>query len=406
MSGSVAHAAIEGAARESYGRLLAFLAARSGGDVAGAEDALGEAFLAALRQWPVEGVPDKPEAWLLAAARRRLIDMQRRGRVRIAAEDDVRHAIEVARTATEREAAFPDDRLKLLFVCAHPAIDEGARTPLMLQTVLGVDAARIAGAFLVAPAAMSQRLVRAKTKIRAAGIPFVVPGPEVLTERLRFVLDAVYAAYALGWDAGDERGLAKEAIALARLLTRLMPEEPEALGLLALVLHCESRRGAARGPAGEFISLPEQDPGRWDRALIHEAERSLALAARRGAAGRFQLEAAIQSVHARRLQGADIRWESIALLYEALVQVSPALGARIGRAIALGRARGATVGLAALDELPAEALRGHQPYWAARADLLAEAGDAEAARAAYRRAIELTEEPSARRFLEERARNI
>jgi RNA polymerase sigma-70 factor (ECF subfamily) len=169
VSDSAAHAAIEVAARESYARLLAFLAARSGGDVAGAEDALGEAFLAALRQWPGEGVPLKPEAWLLATARRRLIDMQRRGRVRFAAEDEVRRALEVAERIGEAHEAFPDERLTLLFVCAHPAIDVAARTPLMLQTVLGLDAARIAAAFLVAPAAMSQRLVRAKTKIRAAG---------------------------------------------------------------------------------------------------------------------------------------------------------------------------------------------------------------------------------------------
>lgn len=404
VSETAAHAAIEGAVRESYGRLLAFLAARSGGDVSGAEDALGEAFLAALRQWPSEGVPLKPEAWLLAAARRRLIDMQRRGRVRLAAEDDVRRALDLAQSIGERDEAFPDERLKLLFVCAHPAIDAAARTPLMLQVVLGLDAVRIAGAFLVAPAAMSQRLVRAKTKIRAAGIAFLVPGRDALAERLGFVLDAIYAAYTAGWEIATEGGLATEAIWLARVLVRLMPNEPEAMGLLALVLHCESRRAARRDDEGRFVPLPEQDAQRWDLAMIHEAETALATAARFRSAGRFQLEAAIQSAHARGGEGAN--WEAIALLYEALVRVSPAWGARIGRAVALGRARGAMIGLAALDELPEEALEAYQPYWAARADLLTELARRDEARTAYARAIALSGDEATREFLRARAARL
>ena len=397
MSENTVRAAIEGAARESYGRLLAFLAARSGGDVAGAEDALSEAFLAALRQWPAQGVPVKPEAWLLATARRRLIDMQRRGRVRLAAEDEVRHALELAETMSARDEDFPDERLKLLFVCAHPAIDAAARTPLMLQIVLGVDAGRIAAAFLVTPVAMGQRLVRAKAKIRAAGIPFTIPGRTSFAERVGFVLDAVYAAYTAGWETAAEGGLAAEAISLARLLSRLMPEEPEVLGLQALVLHCEARRAARRDAAGRFVPLPEQDPRRWNRALIHQAETALATAARFRVLGRFQLEAAIQSAHAWR--GAEIDWEAIALLYEALVRVSPSLGARIGRAVALGRARGPEVGLGALDELPSGALEAHQPYWAARADLLAESSRPEEARVAYGRAMELCEDGATSEFL-------
>ncbi len=241
----------EAVARAAYGRLVAYLAARSR-DVAAAEDALAEAFAAALRVWPETGVPERPEAWLFTAARRQLIQAGRRQAVRGAAEPTL------ALLAEERQDrapdAFPDERLKLLFVCAHPAIDPAARAPLMLQTVLGLDAARIASAFLVAPAAMGQRLVRAKTRIREAGIAFAVPEPEELPERLAAVLDAIYAAYGSGWEdaAGTDarrKGLTAEAIWLARLVTALLPGEPEARGLLALMLYCEARAAARRDAA-------------------------------------------------------------------------------------------------------------------------------------------------------------
>jgi RNA polymerase sigma-70 factor (ECF subfamily) len=251
---------------------------------------------------------------------------------------------------------------------------------------------------------MSQRLVRAKTKIRAAGIPFLVPDRDALAERLGFVLDAIYAAYTTGWETATEGGLAAEAISLARVLARLLPNEPEAMGLLALVLHCESRRAARRDEEGRFVPLPEQDARRWDRAMIHEAEAALATAARFRSAGRFQLEAAIQSAHARRGEGAN--WEAIALLYEALVRVSPSWGARIGRAVALGRARGAIVGLAALDELPGQALAEHQPYWAARAELLTELARRGEARTAYARAITLSGDEATRDFLRARSARL
>ncbi len=404
MSEAAASAALEAVARQSYGQLLSFLAARAGGDLAAAEDALSESFVAALAQWPRDGVPEKPEAWLLATARRRLIDAQRRGQVRHDAVNDLTHALAAAQAVVDAGHDFPDERLKLLFVCAHPAIDPAARTPLMLQTVLGLEAERIAPAFLASPAAMSQRLVRAKTKIRDAGIPFEIPPPAELPERLSFVLDAIYAAYTAGWEdaLSTASDLAAEAIWLARVLTHLLPGEPEVLGLLALLLHCEARRAARVDAAGDFVPLPEQDPARWNAALIEEAESTLALAARRRTLGRFQLEAAIQSVHAQRARTGTIDWSAIASLYEALVRQSPALGAQIGRAVALAQVHGHAHGLAALDTLPASAVQNHQPYWAARAHLLAALSRPTEAHSAYNRAIGLTTDARLRRFLQSR----
>jgi RNA polymerase sigma-70 factor (ECF subfamily) len=404
MNEPAATAALEAVVRDSYSQLLAFVAARAGGDVAAAEDALGEALLAALRQWPAEGVPERPPAWLLAAARRRLLDHQRRGDVRMRAQPELLRAFAEAQGVVDAGHDFPDERLPLLLVCAHPAIEAAARTPLMLQAVLGLDAARIAAAFLTSSAAMGQRLVRAKAKIRAAGIPFAVPPPEEWPPRLAAVLDAVYAAYTAGWDddpGGPEagRGLAGEAVWLARVLARLLPDEPEVLGLLALLLHCEARRAARRDAAGRYVPLPEQDTGRWDGALMAEAETLLRRAAARNLPGRFQLEAAIQSVHAQRACTGGTGWAAVAALYDALVRLTPALGARIGRAVAHARANGPAAGLALLDDLPAGRLAAHPPWWAARAQLLAEAGRSAEARAAYTRAIGLSELPATREFL-------
>ncbi|MFE0758269.1 RNA polymerase sigma factor [Inquilinus sp. NPDC058860] len=295
--------AVERAARDSYGRLVTFLAARSR-DIAAAEDALADAFRSALETWPRDGVPDRPEAWLLTAARRRLIDGARHLQVRAEAVPDLRVAAEEAQELAASDA-FPDERLRLLFVCAHPAIDPAIHTPLMLQTVLGLDAARIASAFLVSPAAMGQRLSRAKGKIRDAGIGFELPEAKELPPRLDAVLQAVYAAYGSGWDdvAGADprrRGLAAEAIDLGRMLRPLLPAEPEVEGLLALMLHCEARREARRGPAGDYVPLSEQDSARWSKPMMAEAEHILSAAAQDRRMGRFQLEAAIQSVHAQR----------------------------------------------------------------------------------------------------------
>lgn len=402
MSEAATHAAIETVARHSYGRLVAYLAARSG-DVAGAEDALSEAFGAALRRWPADGVPEKPEAWLLHAARNRLADAARHGQVRRKSEPLLQIATEAESVAT-MYPIFPDERLKLLFVCAHPAIDPAARTPLMLQTVLGLDAARIASAFLVSPAAMEQRLVRAKTKIREAGIAFRVPDPPEWEERASFVLDAVYSAYTAGWgvapDAGStQHALAREAVALARTLVQLLPDEPEVRGLLALLLHCEARRDARHGPGGEFVPLDRQDPARWSRPMIGEAEEHLRTASALQRPGRYQLEAAIQSLHAHRGVSGAIDWREIALLYEGLVRLAPTIGAQIGRAVALAESGDVAAGLAALDAIASDRTGNYQPWWAARAHLLRKLGREAEARPAFERAASLTDDAALRAYL-------
>lgn len=404
---TAAHAAAESAARDCYGRLVAYLSARSR-DVAAAEDALGEAFRAALETWPRDGVPEKPEAWLLAVARRQMIDEARHERVKAGAVPALRLA--AGRRQAEpavgdgNEVVIPDERLRLMFVCTHPATDPAARTPLMLQTVLGLDAARIASAFLVAPAAMGQRLVRAKAKIRDAGIPFEVPGPGELSARLGPVLDAVYAAYGTGWEdaAGVDprlRGLAAESIWLARILVQLLPEEAEARGLLSLLLHCEARRAARRSPDGGYVPLAEQDVTLWSRPMIEEAERELTAASTFRTIGRFQLEAAIQSVHAHRAFTGRTDWEVVALLYGELARLSPNLGALVGHAAALANARDPGAGLAVLDAIDARTVLIYQPYWAVRAHLLARLGNRQAARDSYSQAIGLSEDPSVRDFL-------
>lgn len=406
MSESAAQATIEEVARNSYGRLVAYLAARSG-DVAGAEDALSDAFSIALQRWPVDGVPAKPEAWLLHAARNRLIDAARHMKVREKTEPLLQIAAEAENLAT-MHATFPDERLKLLFVCAHPAIDIAARTPLMLQTVLGLDAARIASAFLVSPAAMEQRLVRAKTKIRAARIPFSVPEPSEWNERVTFVLDAIYSAYTAGWentidDSSTHHALAREAVAIGHTLAQLMPSEPEAHGLLALMLHCEARRSARATPDGKFVPLDQQNPALWSRPTIEEAEAHLRCAARFNRLGRYQLEAAIQSIHAHRAVSGLIDWKEIALLYEGLVRLTPTIGAQVGRAIALGETGDLVGGLTALDEISENRAAGYQPWWAARAHLLRRLGRQDEARDAFERAASLTDDPALRAFLLERA---
>jgi RNA polymerase sigma factor (sigma-70 family) len=403
MNESATHSAIETVIRQSYGQIVAYLAARSG-DVAGAEDALSDAFMGALRRWPVDGVPDKPEAWLLRAARNRLIDSARHDRVRLRSSEHLQQITEEAQTMATTIDSFPDERLKLLFVCAHPAIDVAARTPLMLQTVLGIDAARIASAFLVAPKAMSQRLVRAKTKIRDATIPFRVPEPQEWSERLAFVLDAIYAAYTTGWESGPDSSsthgaLAEEAIVLGRVLVKLMPAEPEAHGLLALMLHCQARREARHSCDGRFISLDRQDTNQWSRPLMDEAEQHLHVASDLNRLGRFQLEAAIQSVHARRAVTGETDWQAIALLYEGLARIAPGIGSLVGRAVALAQAGDPVTGLTALDDISSDRIASYQPYWAARAHLLHLLGKSSDAIEAWQRAVGLTDDPALRQYL-------
>ena len=409
MSESATHDAIEAVARDSYGRLVAYIASRTG-DIADAQDALSEALVAALETWPTNGVPDKPEAWLLHVARNRLIDASRREQTRRDAEPSLQQLAEATEATTTDHESFPDERLKLLFVCAHPAIDPAARTPLMLQAVLGIDAARIASAFLVSPAAMSQRLVRAKNKIRDAGIPFRVPEPPEWDERVSFVLDAIYAAYTTGWEslmetASTHHALAAEAITLGRMLTQLMPQEPEALGLLALILHCEARREARYTSDGKFVPLDQQDTTLWSQSMIAEAEKHLRSAAAFKHVGRCQLEAAIQSLHANRARSGRIDWKEIALLYEGLVRIAPGIGSFVGRAVAIAQAGDPAAGFAVLQQIPTDRTANYQPYWAARGHLLQLLNRKDEAREAFNRAASLTDDPVLREYLFKRSAN-
>jgi RNA polymerase sigma-70 factor (ECF subfamily) len=401
----------EAIARRSYGKLIAFLAARTR-DVAGAEDALSEAFAAALLEWPASGIPRTPEAWLLTVARRKLIDAARRRHTRDESAADLALLAEELGPAADEEEEIPDERLRLMFTCAHPAIDVGVRAPLILQTVLGFDAGAIASAFLTAPATMAQRLVRAKSRIRQAGIPFRVPERAELPERLDAVLEAIYAIYAEGWSdpAGTEtrrRNLADEGIWLGRLVASLLPGEPEALGLLALMLYAEARRSARRNAQGEYVPLADQDPGLWDAQLIDEAESLLLRASGAGRIGRYQLEAAVQSAHVIRRRSGRSDWSAIERLYEALLTLTCSPVVAINRAVVLAETRGAGAGLAALETLGDDArLREYQPYWAARAELLVRCGNAAAADAAYERAIGLESDPAVRRFLQRRRSQV
>jgi|SRR5215510_3401444 len=392
---------IERVARESYGRLVAYLSVHTR-DVAAAEDALSEALLTALRVWPRNGLPQNPEAWLMTAARRLIIDLIRHQRV-VSKSEPTLLLLKEGSTEMSLTTEFPDERLKLLFVCAHPAIDPAMHTPLMLQTVLGLDAARIGGAFLVAPKPMGQRLVRAKTKIRDGGLQFEIPDESELPGRLEAVLEAIYAAFGIGWDdmAGVDRGgqdLTEEAIWLARVLLRLMPDEPEVRGLLSLMLYCEARRGARRGPDLRYIALSDQDPKRWSVSLIGEAEQHLSAAFKYGRPGRFQLEAAIQSVHAERASSGRTDWAAISAFYQQLIRIAPTIGTRTGYAAAVAEASGPDAGLAVLDTIESEAASSYQPYWAVRAHLLQQLGKPEALDA-YDRAIGLAEDPAVREFL-------
>ncbi len=400
-----ARAAAEAVARDAYGRLVAILAARSG-DLAAAEDALADAFERALTRWPERGAPDQPEAWLLTTARRRMIDASRRSATaRLAREHLSRLADEAGEASGE---ALADRRLALMAACAHPAIDASVRSPLMLQTVLGLSAERIASAFLVSPAAMGQRLSRAKVKIREAAIAFDTPGPEGLRERIGSITQAIYAAYSTGWEIEDPAGgdlvagLAHEAVHLARLSAELAPDVAAPKALLALLLHCEARRPARRDRSGRFTPLSDQNPALWDRVLIEEAEAQLTAALAIEPPGRFALEAAIQSVHAARARTGRTDWAALVELYDRLAQAGGGIGARLARAAALGEARGPAAGLdalAALEAGAADRVADHQPYWATRAHLLSAAGRSSEAEAAFRKAAGLARDPQVRDFL-------
>jgi RNA polymerase sigma-70 factor (ECF subfamily) len=396
----------EAVARRSYGKLIAFLAA-STRDVTAAEDALSEAFASALTDWPRNGCPSNPEAWLLTVARRKFIDMTRRQHSDSFVDEDLQQIADVL-SSTPDETEIPDRRLALMFACAHPAIEAGIRSPLMLQAVLGLDAARIASAFLMAPAAMGQRLVRAKSKIRQAGIPFRIPERNELPSRIETVLDAIYAAFAEGWidAAGTDmvrRDLAEEAIFLCHLVTELLPLEPEALGLLALMLHAEARRPARRNANDEYIPLAEQDSALWHWFMIDEAEALLRRASALASIGRYQIEAALQSAHVERRRTGRPNWADVVHLYDALFALTGSPVVAINRALAIAEIHGASAALEAIEVLGADKrLAEYQPWWAARAELLARTGAIDEARHAYEIAIGLERDASVRSFLARR----
>ncbi|WP_231985373.1 RNA polymerase sigma factor [Mycobacterium sp. E796] len=390
--------------RKSYGRLLAVLAAPNA-DIATAEDAIGDALERALERWPHEGIPDNPEAWVLTVARNRQRDRWKSHAHRMTGPLPKKWDISGDFPAPE---AIPERRLELMLVCAHPAIAANCRTALMLQTVLGIDSAAIARAFSLPPATLAQRLVRAKRRIREARIPFAVP--EDFDERLPAVLEAVYGAWAIDWQLEPQgppiESLAAEALHLALVLADLLPEEPEALGLAALICLSESRRPARRTKRGEFVPLDDQDTRLWDSAMIARGEALLRRAHALGRPGRYQYEAAIQSTHCARARSGRTDWAALRKLHRALLHFAPSLGAAVSLAVVDGRLDGPEAGLVALEGITDPAMARFQPAWTARAHLLAEAGRPAAAAEAYRRAIDLTADAGVIRYLRRRLAEV
>lgn len=397
-------AALDRAAREAGDRLRAALAVRFR-DLDLAEEALAFACQAALETWDRDGVPRDPAAWLYAAGRRRGLDLIRRARTRNAYRPD---PPEPAATPEDVViAAFepiPDERLRLIFACCHPALAAEARIALTLKVICGLSTERLARAFLVSETAMIQRLTRAKAKIRDARIPFEVPGPDAWGERLEAVLAALEIAYAQAYEdaagEGDAAGLAEETLRLSGVLADLLPHEPEVLGLAALIRLAEARRPARLDADGVMIPLSEQDPTRWDGQRIAEAAQLLNQAAKAGRSGPYQVLAAIHGAHASRRETGVTPWADIVVLYDTLMLVRPSSVVALNRAVAVGEAQGAAAGLETLERL--EGLEGFAPWRAARGHLLVKLGRPDEAAAALSAALDLIETPAERKFLERR----